>query len=1141
MTDLSSSNNSLLKNLAAQLSTQQGLEELYGKEQEEQKAQLGALFKQVADNNVSTNNKAALNSTVKTLQDKVKALEEKMKKLYKEIEAKEAEVQKKTDEITELITKTTNASATMESDYHKRVSIVVEDVISLYKTNPALVGGSDNIGNEITTRLGNDSTLKSILSKGQSSVKGFLADLNSQKAQISALASEAGNLIDEKRLLDSQYRVNQSSYSLINKTIEQIGNTKTSYTNSDIDTNVPVYSLQKLDIASKLMEDTKFNVTATNSDYIAGTKKGDFSNVESSAPTQTTGEPTTREEVRDGKKYLITEQTITTSHTETMYPKDTYSQAGNTMDSNEQLSAFGNNYTQVLNILKENNFTFKEAMYLMFNEENGLFKDCGIKYDLSKQEGNQFLEIAEAGDSKTAKMYGDFASKVKSIWGSDIHIDNKNTSIKPTTITDDIETKKLGEVEQVGPAKLPELEEKLDISKAEQELLEKLIKEGKVDLTEKLDDGSPRYIFAQGVQDKKYHVYDMKQRGADGGASLARMYGNKNTSPRGADIVPNGNGYIYNFKKGNEDGSGKYEYFYFDTQETTKSARANYSTCSPLVFDLTGEGININTDKIVEDDIDGDGIKDKHFDIGANNAVLVWDADKNGVSGEGGSEYFGNNTVIDGVTYENGFEALKALAKKEGLINGEDDNELNEEDIKFLQDNYGFKIKAGSYDSEATSLLDAGITSIKLSTDKNTTLNETYQNTADNVMTQNGATFTINGQEREYADVWHKKLDAESINNLKAPETKADNKKYVDPLTFRQGDVEYAFLIDKNNDGKITDATEFVGGKEGASWLDDLKSLDKDGDGKLTGDELSELKLVGTKYEEAQNTDKKSQTNVEYIMTNAKDMGIEEIDLNDLEQQVNQSQGKTDLNGTKLYNDSIKFKMNGETVTASRKDETSSFMNAIYKDAEGKRFKIGGFSQNVVDAAFNQADKKLSSIEGYIPENDEKFQQFVENTNMLKNFDKLYDETVKATNIAEQRMQSDKNAQINEAVNIGRGDSSSANGWRQIETDLRTIATTEHIIIDMAQAKGIYSRNNFTTAKEVYDEYKRQKGLRTSNENLREHSQEAMEALIKCYKIGINVTMEEIKDIILNNNASTADSIYNAIVAKQSEKNSKEK
>lgn len=282
----------------------------------------------------------------------------------------------------------------------------------------------------------------------------------------------------------------------------------------------------------------------------------------------------------------------------------------------------------------------------------------------------------------------------------------------------------------------------------------KLVTDNNLDLTEKLSDGSPRYIFAKGKKDGQYHIYDMKNKGA----SIARQYGTQGSKLRGSDIVPNGNGYIRDFNKLEDSSPNGEEYFYLGENNEMTSGRACYQTCSPLSFDLNGDGVQ-TSDELIDFDIDGDGKVDKINN--SADAVLVFDKNGDGVAGADGSETFGNNTDIDGDGkadgFKDGFEALKALAKKEGLIDGVNDNELDEKDLKVLEEKWGLKIKTGGYNSESQSLSDAGITNIKLSADNATKMQDNFDGNGNQLMTQEGATFTVNGEEREYADIWHKK------------------------------------------------------------------------------------------------------------------------------------------------------------------------------------------------------------------------------------------------------------------------------------------------------------------------------------------------------------------------------------------------
>ena len=95
---------------------------------------------------------------------------------------------------------------------------------------------------------------------------------------------------------------------------------------------------------------------------------------------------------------------------------------------------------------------------------------------------------------------------------------------------------------------------------------------------------------------------------------------------------------------------------------------------------------------------------------------------------------------------------------KENLVNGKDDNVLDEKDLKFLETTYGLKLKAEGYNSEAQSLGKFGITQINLATTGETTMQDNFDGKGNQLMTQEGATFVQNGETKEYADIWHRKL-----------------------------------------------------------------------------------------------------------------------------------------------------------------------------------------------------------------------------------------------------------------------------------------------------------------------------------------------------------------------------------------------
>lgn len=348
---------------------------------------------------------------------------------------------------------------------------------------------------------------------------------------------------------------------------------------------------------------------------------------------------------------------------------------------------------------------------------------------------------------KLGDLNGQLEAKQSEISRAQMKVDSLNQVVSNLqTQRTSISTQKAAAEEELSKIKI-------DIV-SEEELA--LVEANNVDLYEKMENGEPRYIFAKGKSDGKYHIYDMQQ-----GATLARLY----ADGQGFDIVESGNGYISGFNKTGE-GEGE-TCFYLEECGGFGEFNACYCTSSPLSLDINGDGVKTSTD-VVDFDIDGDGKVDKIND--SADAVLVFDKDGDGISGADGSECFGDNTDLDGDGvkdgFSDGFAALKAFAADKGLINGVDDNVLDENDIKFLEENYGFKVKAGGYNSEAQSLLDLGITEINLAQTDETTLDDNFDGNGNQLMHQQGATFKINGETREYADIWHKKLD-ESIENAK--------------------------------------------------------------------------------------------------------------------------------------------------------------------------------------------------------------------------------------------------------------------------------------------------------------------------------------------------------------------------------------
>jgi len=377
----------------------------------------------------------------------------------------------------------------------------------------------------------------------------------------------------------------------------------------------------------------------------------------------------------------------------------------------------------------------------------------------------------------------------------------------------------------------------------------------------------------------------------------------------------------------------------------------------------------------------------------------------------------------------------------------------------------------------------------------------------------------------------------------------------TDPIWFDLGDKnqKFSFVIDRERngvkDGKFTDMSEFVGAKEGSSWLDDLKSLDANNDGKLTGNELKELKIFGTKYNDsAKNADsdlaydpnenkngnkyfRTSDNKVEYSMSNAHTMGIDEINLEGLESAVTEDPNayeKLDANGNAVFNDSFKFTMNGKEVTAHRLDEDATFMETIYGDAKGKHFDLSLSEANV--------DEIMKKDYGEFDEFDAKFANLFANVGILKNAGAIAHEAREMYEDSVENIKQYENAELLKATNKAAAEGKAA-GWTKVSYEVQSIAINEGITIDMVQAEGIYNLNESLDARGVVNEYKRQQKMLADAEAFSANRKEIANAIILVAKNGMVPDADKITDLLTSGEAKTAEDVVAILKKAQAENN----
>lgn len=162
---------------------------------------------------------------------------------------------------------------------------------------------------------------------------------------------------------------------------------------------------------------------------------------------------------------------------------------------------------------------------------------------------------------------------------------------------------------------------------------------------------------------------------------------------------------------------------------------------------------------------------------------------------------------------------LEAFTSAEGEMSYED-----------FQSNLGYKLDALSSDGNS-----------KMSQVIRNMMNaESKMDTLKAYVAQMGSLIKENAQLSDQVS-----LKAADLTQLKAELSAEDDPdcQKCDPIGFTSGSSRYDFFVDKDSDGKLSNEKEFLGAQDG--W-NEMVALDKNGDGKVTKDEMSGLKMVVT-------------------------------------------------------------------------------------------------------------------------------------------------------------------------------------------------------------------------------------------------------------------------------------------------------
>ena len=167
-------------------------------------------------------------------------------------------------------------------------------------------------------------------------------------------------------------------------------------------------------------------------------------------------------------------------------------------------------------------------------------------------------------------------------------------------------------------------------------------------------------------------------------------------------------------------------------------------TSTPIILDLDGDGIEtISKSNGVAFDIDADGDKDTTGWVGADDGLLVFDKNNDGIINDA-SELFGEEMIKeDGSKAEDGYDALRDMdTNTDGVINAEDDY------FDQIQVWKGANSDGITDDGELVGLTEAGVSEISIKAI------ETNDDSNGNTIGLKSTYTDLDGTEREIGDVW---------------------------------------------------------------------------------------------------------------------------------------------------------------------------------------------------------------------------------------------------------------------------------------------------------------------------------------------------------------------------------------------------
>lgn len=455
------------------------------------KDQIETLFTDMQTYNEGEEGAKKLDKQIATLQGKIKDLEDEAQKILADIEESNEDVNKKSDALADSAANLTDATSEFQDATVEAARMAAKEAILSYKRGKGDASFAECFNQAFIKHLGG-------LQANQAEIQGLYEIYDANKAGINSIADEIQNALDKVSGLEAQLQNVNATISLLTRTknIMEQSTIEDAYKNIDTNTEVPIFSGAKAEVANSLLSQYQSRYTAEG-DLAAVQNAG--ANAENIEATKTEWLGQKQGVYKSGDRYSAQQNPelmnlrnlvaggmiedlqasgmnvdeimnfvndnwdvglsksgdnwkIPYGHSSDAWVKEpayaalseliTKSQKNVTADSVNQTQMAemieavnpSDGSKGILTQMYEAGFTFKEAMYTFTQ----LFPDAGVEYDLSAQNGTRTYSKVSDTDASQG-IYGTIGDQILQYW---------NVGGTPATEGDDSTS---GEVDRFDP------------------------------------------------------------------------------------------------------------------------------------------------------------------------------------------------------------------------------------------------------------------------------------------------------------------------------------------------------------------------------------------------------------------------------------------------------------------------------------------------------------------------------------------------------------------------------------------------------------------------------------------------------------------------------------------------------------------